>query len=218
MFPFVEDLAQAPAVQLLLCLLPASDHVLEVGQDHHQHKHTNCNKRRHLDHGVSGIHRITGPDRHGRLLQDLQDNVAHNRIGNHLMLIQQDPDDPEGGSWITGANLHRQQVGRFDGRSINRTVPRIHIQLVENVVSHNRAVQDLREHRGQAGGGIEIVIDRRGAVPGRQNQGRLAVIIGDVNAVRIDIGTHAAQDSHHQDQRPFLYGIPDKDDRVIGQQ
>ena len=215
---FVEDLAQAPAIQLLLCLLLASDHVLEIRQDHHQHKHTGCHHKRDGEHRTLCIHGVGRSGRHGGLFQDLQHDIAHDRVGDHLVLVQQDPDDLEGSPGVTGADLHRQQVGRFNGRCINRTVERIHPQLMENVVSHHGAVQDLREYRGQIGGGIEIVVDRGGAVPGGQHQRGLTVVIRNIDTVRIDVRRHAAQHRHHQDQRPFFQGIPEKDDGVIGHQ
>ena len=218
LFLLMPDLAQAPAAELFFCLLLAADHILEVGTNHQHQEHTRTNQQRNLSERLSRVGPVDGGGGDHRRLQDLQNDISHDRIGDHVMLFQQDIHHLEGGPGIPSANLDGHQVGLLDIAGMDTAVEAVHSQLIENIVAHDRAVEHLREHRRQIGSGVQIVIDRGGAVPRGQDQGTLGRILGDVHTVRIDIRRHRRDQGRHQDQHPFPAGIQQQHDRIEGEQ
>ena len=212
------DLAQAPAIELFLGLLLAADRVPEVGHDNQQKEHHRRSRQRYDFERMSGVHGVirTVGD-HGRL-QDLQHDIAHDRIGHHIMLLQQHLHDLERQRRILCRDLNGQQIGRLNGRGIDAHGKLLHPKLPEDVLAHDGAVEDLRKYGGQGGCGIKIVIDRRSTVPGGQDQGAVCGIVGDIAAVCVDERDHAGDQRHDNDQQPLPCSVADQHDRVKGHQ
>ena len=152
-FLFMGDLTQIIAVQLVPDFLSAADHIPLKAHHGKQSAGGYSRQHTHFLHGSRGILPVHGASCHFRTLEHLQRNVVHHLIGHILMVIDNGLGHHKCRPGIGSRDRHIQKVGLRHRHCGDGAVKIAALHLLLNILAHQGAVQQFREHRGHFRGG-----------------------------------------------------------------
>ena len=214
----VRDFPQKIAVQLFPGFSAAAYSVPAEGYHRQKNDSAQSADDQKFLHLPGGIRTIDGAPGYRRALQHFQHHAADDPVGHSFVVVDDGLGHQKCRPGIGGSDGYGKQVGFGNDRGTDGSVKGLRSHLFQYGLAQNGAVEQLREHGGQTGGGRQIAVDRGGAAPVGDHKGGGGLIHRRVGQVRFYVGAHAQHQCGQYHCQPPLRHILNQHNWVEGQQ